>query len=105
LLSVDIGDITPKNEGRFVAARYALQMARAARRKLNGIWPSLCQEGDYTRHVFDAWEETRFVEEAMINSDIEAVTIHPKEAIKPVSDGHLILLLKGAAILTSKLWK
>jgi hypothetical protein len=74
-------------------------------RKLNGIWPGLCQERDYTRHIFDAREETDLVEEAMINSDIEAVTIRPEEAIKTVSDGHLILLLGAAAISTSNLWK
>ena len=43
-------------------------------------------------HIFDAGEETALVEEAMINSDIEAVTILPQEAIKTVSDRHLILL-------------
>jgi hypothetical protein len=41
----------------------------------------------------------------MINSDIEAVTIRPEQAIKTVSDGHLILLLEAAAISTSNPWK
>jgi hypothetical protein len=66
-----------------------------AGRKLNSIRPGLCEERDYTRHIFDTWQETDLVEEAMINSKIEAVTVLSEKAIKAVDDGHQILLLDG----------
>lgn len=83
--AIDIGNVGAQNERRFVTSRQTLQKRRLADSELNGIGRGFDECANSGFEVFDAGKKTVFVEEAVIDSDVETVAgLGVKEALEAI---------------------
>ena len=71
-LAVNVGHIGTQHETGLLTSRHLLQMPRHAERELDRVRSGLDERLHHRAHVFDTLQESGLVEEAVIDSDIEA---------------------------------
>jgi hypothetical protein len=87
-LAVDVRHVGPEHERRLLAARHALQERRLPGRELHGVGSRIDDRPDRVLHVLDPAEERRFVEETMVDRDVEAATVGSEQAIQARGGRH-----------------
>ena len=71
LIAIDVGDVGAEHEGGLWPDWQGLEVLGLAECELDGVRRSGHQRGDSRGEVFDAGQERSFVEEAVVDSDIE----------------------------------
>ena len=100
-LAVDVRHVGAQHERGLVLAWQRLQMSRLADGQLDGVWRARDDGLNGGGHIFDASQEARLIEEAVVDGDIEAIAVGAEEPVQSWGHRHTGMFLSGPHTMRS----